>query len=71
VVDVCDLPKFFTGLLFDRIDSGGAGKLNKQHFLHFWKKDFEKLDVHRRMFKIIAKPGADVIVSEDFKPLFK
>lgn len=70
-MEVCKLPKFFSGALFDRIDSAKVGKINKQHFVHFYKKEFEKTDAKRRMFKIIAKPGSDVIVAEDFKPLFK
>jgi len=58
---VCGLPKFFSGILFDRIDSAKVGKVNKQHFLHFWKREYEKIDVKRRMFKIIAKAGVDFI----------
>jgi hypothetical protein len=53
---VCGLPKFFSGVLYDRIDSAKVGKINKQHFIQFWKRDFEKIDVNRRMFKLIAKP---------------
>lgn len=69
--EVCGLPKFFLNVLFERIDSGKSGKINKQHFIHFWKKDFEKLDIKKRMFKLIAKAGVEHIISEDFKPLFK
>ncbi len=31
--DVCELPKFFTNALFDRIDTSKSGKVNKQQFL--------------------------------------
>ena len=37
----------------------------------FFKKEFEKIDVKKRMFQMIAKPGTEVILGEDFKPLFK
>ncbi len=39
--------------------------------MHFWKKDFEKIDVKKRMFKLMAKPDSEFILNEDFKPLFK
>jgi len=68
---VCGLPKFFKTLLFDRIDNGKTGKVNKLQFINFWKRELEKVDVKKRIFKLLAKPGAEVIVAEDFKPLFK
>lgn len=58
-------------MLFDRIDSGKIGKINKPAFLLFWKKDFQNIDIDRRIFKILAKGGADHIVVEDFKPMMK
>lgn len=73
-VDVCGLPKFFKNVLFEKIDSAKAGKINKQQFLNFWKRDFEKIDIKKRMFKVIAgskKGGEDCITAEDFKPLFR
>ena len=39
--------------------------------MQFWKKEFEKVDVKKRMFKLIAKLDAEVIIAEDFKPLFR
>jgi serine/threonine-protein phosphatase 2A regulatory subunit B'' len=68
---VCGLPKFLKSMLFDRIDSGKTGKITKPHFLQFWKRDFHNADIHRRIFKILAKPDADSMVPEDFKPLMK
>lgn len=58
-------------MLFDRIDSGKTGKITKPHFLQFWKRDFHNVDVYRRIFKILAKPDAEALVPEDFKPLMK
>lgn len=70
-VEVCGLPKFFKGLLFDRIDKGQTGKVTKAMFVQYWKKELEKWDLKKRMFKIIAPPGNETISSEDFKPLFR
>jgi serine/threonine-protein phosphatase 2A regulatory subunit B'' len=59
-------------MLFDRIDSGKTGKITKPHFLQFWKRDFQSADIHRRIFKILAKPETpEYIVNEDFKPMMK
>ncbi len=58
-------------MLFDRIDSGKAGKITKPHFLSFWRKDFQNFDVGKRIFKIIAKADSDFIVPEDLKPMMK
>lgn len=60
-VEVCGLPKYFINILFDKIDTGKTGKINKQHFLQFWKKEFEKIDIKKRMFKAIAKSGSEYI----------
>jgi CheY-like chemotaxis protein len=60
--EVCGVPKFFKNMLFDRIDSGKTGKITKPHFLQFWKRDFQNADIHKRIFKIIAKPDAEYMV---------
>jgi hypothetical protein len=31
----------------------------------------EKFEVKKRMFKIIAKPGSEYILIEDFKPIMR
>ncbi len=53
--EVCGLPKFFKGMLFDRIDSGKTGKITKPHFMQFWKRDYLNIDVTKRLFKLLAK----------------
>lgn len=70
-VNVCGLPKFFKNILFDRIDTAKAGKISKQQFVTYWKRELEKADIKKRMFKTIAKPGTNSITAEDFKPLFR
>jgi hypothetical protein len=70
-VEVCGLPKFMKNMLFDRIDSGKTGKITKPMFTLFWKKDFHSIDVSKRTFKIIAKPDADCLTNDDFKPIMK
>jgi serine/threonine-protein phosphatase 2A regulatory subunit B'' len=69
---VCGLPKFFKNMLFDRIDSGKTGKITKPHFLQFWRRDFHNADIHRRLFKILAKSESpDYLQQDDFKPMMK
>lgn len=69
--DVCELPKFFKNILFDKIDAAKTGKVTKQQFVSYWKKELERVDVKKRMFKTIAKSGTNFITAEDFKPLFR
>ena len=45
-------PKFFKSIVFDRIDSDHTGKISKAKFIEFWEKDYERLEVSKRMFKI-------------------
>jgi Ca2+-binding EF-hand superfamily protein len=58
-------------VLFDKIDSSKSGKINKQHFITFFKREFEKTDIKKRMFKVIASINPEYITAEDFKPLFR
>lgn len=68
---MCGLPKFFKNVLYDKIDSAKTGKVTKQQFVAYWKKELERVDLKKRMFKIIAKQGASYIGADDFKPLFR
>jgi serine/threonine-protein phosphatase 2A regulatory subunit B'' len=38
--EVCGLPKFLKGMLFDRIDTGKSGKITKPAFQLFWRREF-------------------------------
>ena len=65
------MPSFFKIALFNKIDTEKTSKVTKQQFVTYWKKELERLDIKKRMFKIIAKEGKDYIEAEDFKPLFR
>ena len=39
--------------------------------INFWKKYYENETVAKRVFKLFAQPDSNVIVPDDFKPLFK
>ena len=39
--------------------------------MDIWEKEYEKIDIAKRMFKILAKPGQKYIFSGDFKPMLK
>lgn len=68
--NVCTLPKFMNKMLFQRIDLGKKGAITKMQFMTYWKQNFEKIESKRRHFNLIAKPGQNYIVADDFKPLF-
>jgi serine/threonine-protein phosphatase 2A regulatory subunit B'' len=69
--EVCGLPKFFRSVLFDKIDTAKRNLVSKQQFVAYWKKELERVELKKRMFKIIAKQGNGYITAEDFKPLFR
>lgn len=51
---------------------GGKAKVNKQQIIRFWElSDNNKKDNKRRLFDILAKDKAKVIVNDYFKPMFK
>ena len=67
-------------MLFSRIEQkmgplpklGGKAKINKQQLIRFWENaDYHRKTDKRRLFDIIAKDGAQTIIQEDFKPVFK
>lgn len=64
-------PKFFKFLIFNRLDSQRKGKISKTAFIDIWESEYEKLEVSKRMFKIIAKPGVDYMSNDDFKPIMR
>ena len=37
----------------------------------FWKREFEKYDVNKRLFTLIAKLNSEMILIEDLKPLMR
>lgn len=39
--------------------------------MNYWKKQCEGLEAGRRVFQLLAQPGSNFIVPDDFKPLFK
>ena len=80
--EIFKVPKIFAEMVFTRLESkagpnglpklSGAPKANKQIFLRYWEaNNMQKKEPKRRLFDIIAKDGANVIVGDDFKPMFK
>jgi serine/threonine-protein phosphatase 2A regulatory subunit B'' len=73
--NVLKIPHIFKRMLFDRIIlieklSKDAEKLPKQCIVNYYKKYMENESVAMRVFKIVAKPDKNVLMNEDFKPLF-
>ncbi len=69
--NVFKFPKFLNSLLFKRLDTEGRGKISKERFLQAWTEEYERVDVAKRMFMVLAKPGEPYITNEDFKPMLK
>jgi len=71
VEKIFKFPKFLNTLVFNRIDTGKTGKISKQKFKQVWENKYEKMEVSKRLFKILAKPDAEYIVPDDFKPMMR
>lgn len=74
-IPICEkvfkFPKFLNSIIFGKIDTANTGKISKEKFIQVWNDDFERIDVARRMFNILTKPGQQFLYSDDFKPLLK
>lgn len=57
--------------MFAKLAAGLNGKLSKEAFLAKWKAEFERVDVAKRMFKVLAKPDSEHLGSDDFKPIMR
>lgn len=71
VEKIFKFPKFFKFMVFNRIDTLNSGIISKENFNEIWESTYERIDVSKRMFKIIAKPDSEYIISEDFKPMMR
>lgn len=58
-------------MLFNSIDSTKSGKISKDQFLAVWESEYERLEVAKRMFKLIAKTNPKYLLPEDFKPILR
>ena len=71
VAEICECPKYFSETLFQKIDRDKTGKISKREFTDYYVKHFQKLDINRRLFTLIASEGADFIIPENFQAFMK
>ena len=65
------ISKIFKSALFDRIDSTNSGTISKPKLVEVWENEYERLEVCKRLFKVMAKPDHDYIDNDDFKPIMR
>ncbi len=68
---LCELPKLFNRLLFKRIDTKSTGKITKAQFQKFYSGEFQKADITKRLFMLLARVGAKYIEKDDLRPLMQ
>ena len=71
VEKIFKFPKFFKFMVFNRIDTQNSGVISKDQFIEIWESDYERLEVSKRMFKILAKPDSPYIINDDFKSMMR
>jgi serine/threonine-protein phosphatase 2A regulatory subunit B'' len=69
--EVCNIPTFFSDILFGKINSTGKEKITRREFEIYFEREMENLDQSRRTFKTLAKANVKHIAPDDFKPLFR
>ena len=69
--EVVELPSMFSGVLFDRLDAGGAGRVTREQFNAFWQERLAGADSAGRAFEVLRRPGVGHITHADVKPLMR
>lgn len=69
-IGLLDLPKIFNRFLYQRI-SNKSDKINKAQFVKFYNSELKHADNYKKLFMLLAKPGAKYIEKDDFKPLLQ
>ncbi|OAY65289.1 putative serine/threonine protein phosphatase 2A regulatory subunit Bgamma [Ananas comosus] len=66
------LPSFFSGALFRKIDVGGTGTVSRDAFVDYWVNgNMMTMDLATQIFKILKKPDHNYLTQEDFKPILQ
>ena len=68
---VVELPSIFSGVLFDRLDAAGTGRVTREQFNAFWQERLAGEDTAGRAFEVLRRPGIGHITHADVKPLMR
>jgi len=68
VTEAWGLPSFFTGPLFQRIDSHGTGCVTEASVVPFWEPIVKHADASTRLFHVICRSDRSYLTKEDFQP---
>ncbi|CAN0885911.1 Serine/threonine protein phosphatase 2A regulatory subunit B''alpha [Linum grandiflorum] len=70
--EVCNLPSFFSSVLFKRIDAESYGIVTRDAFVKYWvKSNMLTTDMATQVFKILKQPERRYITKADFKPILE
>ncbi|CAN1192880.1 Serine/threonine protein phosphatase 2A regulatory subunit B''alpha [Linum perenne] len=70
--DVCNLPSFFSSVLFRRIDAESYGIVTRDAFIKYWvTSNMLTMDMATQVFEILKQPGRRYITKADFKPVLE
>ena len=67
ICEICEVPKVLKEVLFNKIDVNKTGKVEKQQFVSFYKREFEREPIaKKRTFITLCKPKVNYIEPDDF-----
>ncbi|CAN1292291.1 Serine/threonine protein phosphatase 2A regulatory subunit B''alpha [Linum perenne] len=70
--EVCNLPSFFSSILFRRIDAESYGIVTRDAFIKYWvTSNMLSMDMATQVFEILKQSGCRYITKADFKPVLE
>ncbi|KAJ4802654.1 Calcium-binding EF hand family protein [Rhynchospora pubera] len=70
--EICNLPSFFSTVLFKKIDVESRGSVTRSAFVDYWiNKNMITMDIATQIYTILKQPHQNYLVQEDFKPILK
>jgi serine/threonine-protein phosphatase 2A regulatory subunit B'' len=65
------ISKIFKSMCFNKFDTTNSGTVSKDRLIELWESEYARLEVSKRLFKVITKPDSGAITIEDFKPIMR
>ncbi|KAL8166668.1 hypothetical protein V2J09_008167 [Rumex salicifolius] len=70
--EICNLPSFFSSVLFRKIDVRCSGFVSRDAFVDFWiNGNVFTMDTATQVFTIMKQPHRRYLIQDDFKPILR
>ncbi|CAK9140604.1 unnamed protein product [Ilex paraguariensis] len=70
--EVCELPSFFSSILFQKIDTNNTGIVTRDAFVEYWVDgNMLTMDIATQIFNILKQSDCKYLTQADFKPVLR